>query len=147
MRLLLRDQHLQERPSSREYEASIVGWTVFDVSRHMEINHATISKKERETMQHNLIIKRIIVIASLALITLILPGVALATEQVTKSMSSAEAQTHNLAQIAVGSVSDTLELCLGRIPLDASAGQLMLAEQNCQHVEAGRTVHQASLTF
>ena len=98
-------------------------------------------------MQYHLLIKRTILVASFATIPFILPGVALATEQVTKTMSSAEAQMHGLAQIAEGSVSDTLQLCLGRIPQDASAGQLLLAEQNCQQVQAARTINQASLTF
>jgi hypothetical protein len=98
-------------------------------------------------MKHNLLMKRTILVASLALIPLILPGLASSAEQVRETMSSAEAQAQGLTQIAVGSVKDTLKACLGRIPQDASSGQLMLAEQNCQQVEAGRTINQTSLTF
>jgi ABC-type transport system involved in cytochrome c biogenesis permease component len=83
-------------------------------------------------MQHTLLMKRTILVASLLLVPLILPGLALAAEQVKGTMSSAEAQEQGLTQIAVGSVKDTLKACLGRIPQDASTGQLMLAEQNCQ---------------
>jgi len=98
-------------------------------------------------MQYNLLIKRTILVVSLAVIPLILPGLTLAAEPVKETLSLAEAQAQALTQIAEGSVSDTLKLCLGRIPQDASAGQLMLAEQNCQQVQAARTINQASLTF
>lgn len=98
-------------------------------------------------MQNILFFQRTILVASLAMILLILPGMSIAAEQVTETMPSDEAQTHGLTQIAVGSVNDTLKLCLGRIPQDASAGQLMLAKQNCQQVDAGRTINQASLIF
>jgi hypothetical protein len=33
--------------------------------------------------------------------------------------------------VASGAVEDTLKACLGRIPLDASMGQRLLAEQSC----------------
>jgi len=98
-------------------------------------------------MKHTLLMKRTILVASLALIPLILPGMTSAAPQVTEPMSSVEAQAQGLTQIAVGSVKDTLKLCLGRIPQDASTGQFMLAEQNCQQVENGRTNIQTSLTF
>ena len=97
-------------------------------------------------MKHTLLMKRTILVASLALLPLILPGLTSAASQVTEPMSSAEAQAQGLTQIAEGSVSDTLKLCLGRIPQDASAGQHLLAKQSCQQVEVDRT-HQASGTF
>ena len=98
-------------------------------------------------MQYHLLFKRTILVASFAMIPFILPGLTLAAEPVTETMSSAEAQAQARTQIAEGSVRDTLQLCLGRIPQDASAGQRMLAEQNCQQVQAARTINQASLTF
>jgi hypothetical protein len=98
-------------------------------------------------MKHELFIKRTILVAFLVMIPFILPGLTLAGESGKETLSSAEAQAHGLAQIAEGSVIDTLKLCLGRIPQDASVGQLLLAEQNCQQVQAARTIHQASLTF
>lgn len=98
-------------------------------------------------MKHTLLMKRTILVASIALISLILPGLTLAAPQVTEPMSPAEAQAQGLTQIAVGSVQDTLKACLGRIPQDASSGQLMLAEESCQQVETARTINQTSLTF
>ncbi len=98
-------------------------------------------------MPYNLLIKHTLLVASFAMIPLILPGRTLAVESLNETLPSAEARVQALTQIAVGSVSDTLTLCLDRIPQDASAGQLMLAEQNCQQVDAGRTINQASLTF
>jgi hypothetical protein len=41
------------------------------------------------------------------------------------------APTEKRNAVASGSVEDTLNACLGRIPLDASAGQRLLAEQSC----------------
>jgi hypothetical protein len=41
------------------------------------------------------------------------------------------APASELNVMAAGAVEDTLKACLGRIPLDASAGQRLLAEQNC----------------
>ena len=98
-------------------------------------------------MQYNLLIKRTILVASVAVIPLILPGLTLATAQGAKTMSSADTQAQALTQIAVGSVKDTLKACLGRIPQDASAGQLMLAEQSCRQVDDRRTSNHDSLTF
>jgi hypothetical protein len=98
-------------------------------------------------MQHNLFMKHTILVASLALIPLILPGLTLAAGQEKERKSYDEAQAQGLTQNAAGSVNDTLKACLGRIPQDASTGQLILAEQNCQRVEANRTIDQASLTF
>ncbi|GJL66867.1 MAG: hypothetical protein NPIRA05_18380 [Nitrospirales bacterium] len=98
-------------------------------------------------MKHTLLMKRTILVASMALIPLILTGLTLAAPQVTEPMSSAEAQAQGLTQIAVGSAQDTLKACLGRIPQDASSGQLMLAKESCQQVETVRTINQQSLTF
>ncbi|HBP89322.1 MAG TPA: hypothetical protein DD706_16670 [Nitrospiraceae bacterium] len=98
-------------------------------------------------MKHALLMKRTILVASMALIPLILPGLTSAAPQVKEPMSSAEAQAQGLTRIAVGSVQDTLKACLGRIPQDASPGQAMLAEGTCQQVETGRTMNQTSLTF
>ena len=41
------------------------------------------------------------------------------------------APTEKWNAMASGAVEDTLNACLGRIPLDASAGQRLLAEQSC----------------
>ena len=89
-------------------------------------------------MKHDHFISRIIFIASLVLFPLVLAvgSPAAEPEKVTSAVSEAQAQ--DLEQIAVESVQDTLKACLGRIPLDASVGQLKLAEQNCHRGEAER---------
>ena len=87
-------------------------------------------------------ITRTILVASLMLLPLILPVGTFAAEPVKGTRAL---QNQGLKQNAVESVRDTLKTCLGRIPLDASVGQLMLAEQNCQQIEAERT--KTSLTF
>lgn len=45
---------------------------------------------------------------------------------------------------AVGSVEDSLQACLARIPKDATAGQRMIAEQSCQRDEGDRKPFQAT---
>jgi hypothetical protein len=49
----------------------------------------------------------------------------------------------NKADIAAGSVEDTLRACMARIPKDASIGQLMIAEQGCWRDENERRPVQA----
>ena len=93
-------------------------------------------------MKHERFITRTILVASLMLLPLILPVGTFAAEPVKGTRAL---QNQGLKQNAVESVRDTLKTCLGRIPLDASVGQLMLAEQNCQQIEAERT--KTSLTF
>lgn len=44
----------------------------------------------------------------------------------------------NKADIAAGSVEDTIRDCMGRIPKDASIGQVMIAEQSCWRDENER---------
>ena len=93
-------------------------------------------------MKHDLFIKRTILVVSLMLFPLILPVGSSAAEP---AKGTRALQNEGLKQQAVESVRDSLKACLGRIPLDASAGQLMLAEQNCQHVAIERT--ETSLSF
>ncbi len=45
--------------------------------------------------------------------------------------------------IAAGSVEDTIRACMGRIPKDASIGQVMIAEQSCWRDENERKPVQA----
>ena len=49
----------------------------------------------------------------------------------------------NKADIAAGSVEDTIRDCMGRIPKDASIGQVMIAEQSCWRDENERKPVQA----
>jgi hypothetical protein len=46
--------------------------------------------------------------------------------------------------VAAGSLEDSLQACLARIPKDATAGQKMLAEQSCRRAEADRAPAQTS---
>ncbi len=93
-------------------------------------------------MKHELSVTRAILVASLMLLPLILPVGTFGAEP---EKGTRALQNEGLKQHAVESVQDTLKACLGRIPLDASPGQLMLAEQNCQHVAIERT--ETSLSF
>jgi len=87
-------------------------------------------------MKHDRIINRTIVVASLVLFPLFLPVMTVGAEPQEETRSS---QERGLEQIAVGSLEDTLKACLARIPADATAGQLLLAQQNCKQVEVART--------
>ena len=53
--------------------------------------------------------------------------------------------THAIMEgdIAAGSVEDTIRACMGRIPKDASIGQVMIAEQTCWRDENERKPVQA----
>ncbi|MDH5563080.1 MAG: hypothetical protein OEY91_05565 [Nitrospirota bacterium] len=93
-------------------------------------------------MKHDLFITRSIVIASLMVLPLILPIGSSAAEP---DKGTRALQDKALKSNAVESVQDSLKACLGRIPLDASIGQLMLAKENCQTVAAGRV--KTFLTF
>jgi hypothetical protein len=62
---------------------------------------------------------------------------------VDKSLSAAvPSKSHDA--VAAGSVEDSLDACLARIPKDATAGQKMLAEQSCRRAEADRAPVQTS---
>lgn len=47
------------------------------------------------------------------------------------------------SDMAAGSVKDTLQACMARIPKDASIGQRMIAEQSCGRDESDREPVQA----
>jgi len=89
-------------------------------------------------MKRHLFSNRLIFVVSLMFFLLILPGLSSASELVNGTMEMPKVQHQDINRIAVESVRDNLEACLGRIPSDASAGQLMLAEQNCQHIDVER---------
>ena len=93
-------------------------------------------------MIQELFITRTILVTSLMLFPLILPVSTFAAEPVKETRAL---QNEGLKQHAVENVRDSLKACLGRIPEDASAGQLMLAKQNCQHVAIERA--ETSLSF
>ncbi len=93
-------------------------------------------------MKHDLFITRSIVIASFMVLPLILPigSSAAEPEKGTRAL-----QNEALKANGVESVQDSLKACLGRIPSDASIGQLMLAKENCQNISSERA--EVSLTF
>lgn len=57
------------------------------------------------------------------------------------------APASQLDVMASGAVEDTLKACLGRIPVDASAGQRLLAEQSCAGDEETRRLLPAAPKF
>jgi hypothetical protein len=48
------------------------------------------------------------------------------------SRSTSPSITTDMDRVASGSVEDTLNACLARVPRDASEGQKLLAEQSCR---------------
>lgn len=57
-------------------------------------------------------------------------------ESLTGSQAGAEARTRS--RVASGSVEDSVEACLSRIPQDSSAGQRMMAEASCKRDHANQ---------
>jgi hypothetical protein len=57
------------------------------------------------------------------------------------------APTTDLNAVAANSVDDTLKACLARIPQAATAGQRLLAEQNCRGEERTRQEMQVMPRF
>ena len=93
-------------------------------------------------MKQNLCLSRTLFVACLFLFPLVVPMWGVAAEPVEGTLAL---QTKNLKEIATESVQDTLKACMARIPADASAGQLLLAQQNCQQVAVERAG--TALTF
>lgn len=89
-------------------------------------------------------ITRAVVVATVALIPW--SGVAAPTNTAMEAPAPHSA-IQGLGRIAVGSVEDTLQACLGRIPTDATAGQRLLAEHTCQDYEAHRAIVQEAPKF
>ena len=89
-------------------------------------------------MKHAHHINRTILVAFLMCVLMILPGISIADDLVRGTMVMSEFQERDLEEIAVESVLDTLKACMKRIPSDATVGQQMLAEQNCQQVDVQR---------
>jgi hypothetical protein len=56
--------------------------------------------------------------------------------QVGSSLLTTDTKTRN--RVASGSVEDSLEACMARIPQDASAGQRMLAEESCKRDQSNQ---------
>ncbi|ULA67212.1 MAG: conserved exported protein of unknown function [Nitrospira sp.] len=54
------------------------------------------------------------------------------------SSSLSAADTKNRSRVASGSVEDSLDACMARIPQDASVGQRMLASESCKRDQANQ---------
>ena len=90
-------------------------------------------------MKRTLFNNRTLFIASLLFVLLMLPGISQADDLVKGTMvMPVPPLGQDIDQIAVESVRDSLKACLGRIPADATAGQLLLAELNCEQVDLER---------
>jgi hypothetical protein len=74
----------------------------------------------------------------IALLGLMLGGCASEGPTGSSGTGSASTSTKGIDRIASGSVEDTLNACLARIPDDATAGQKMLAEESCHRDQAAR---------
>ncbi len=91
-------------------------------------------------MTHERFITHTILFATLMISSLmILPGLSQGEDLVKGAMVIPEVANQGIERIGAESVQDSLKACLDRIPTDATVGQLMLAEQNCQHVARERT--------
>ena len=88
-------------------------------------------------MKIHLFIKRAVLCSSLVLIASSPMLSSQAEDQlVTRPMVIEPAK--DFGGVAAGAVEDTLKACLARIPLDASVGQRLLAEQSCAGDEGTR---------
>lgn len=88
-------------------------------------------------MNTHLVITRIIVIASLALIPWIAASSADAAGKAPKA-SAPPTQAEGRSSVASGSVEDSQQACLARIPKDATTGQRMIAEGSCKRDQESR---------
>ena len=79
----------------------------------------------------------ILFVASLGLLS------AQAADREPASVATPGSDTITEPGIAAGSVEDTLQACIARIPKDASIGQRMIAEQGCGRDENDRKPIQA----
>lgn len=88
-------------------------------------------------MRIHLFIKRAVLCLSLLLIA---SSPTLSTQAEDQLVTGAMVfeSAKDLGGVAAGAVEDTLKACLARIPLDASVGQRLLAEQSCEGEEGTR---------
>jgi hypothetical protein len=111
-----------------------------------QYNHFKSRQREVRPMRTHLIIKHIVLVASLALMMGI-PALSIQAAEQPAEVSMTFASAEELGVAASGAVEDTLRACLARIPKDASVGQRMLAEQSCQQDEATRKLVQSAPKF
>ena len=96
-------------------------------------------------MEKSTIIRHVFVMSLPVVIALWSIPLANAAEQPVKETPRAPAT--DLNSVAANSTDDTLKACLARIPEGASAGQRLLADQNCRGEERTRQEMQASPRF
>lgn len=82
-------------------------------------------------------IKRMGIVASLALIPCISPLSTYAADQPAGEATPATSVA-GLGEAASGAVEDTLKACLARIPKDATDGQRMIAQDTCKRDQENR---------
>jgi len=93
-------------------------------------------------MKASQFIKRMGIVASLALIPWISPLSTYAADQPAGGATSSTS-AGALDEAAPGAVEDTLKACLTRIPKDATGGQRMIAQDSCRRDEGLRELIQA----
>ena len=97
-------------------------------------------------MGKSTIINRIFLVSLLMLIASWSIPLVNAAEQPVKETTH-RAPPADLNTVAANSVDDTLKACLARIPAVATAGQRLLAEQNCRGEERTRQDTQTTPRF
>jgi hypothetical protein len=95
---------------------------------------------EVRTMSTYFLIRRMILVASLALGVAQIAWFAALPIQAADRPSAAPSQSLSMGgtDTASGAVEDTLKACVTRIPKDASIGQRMIAEESCGRDEGDR---------
>ena len=94
-------------------------------------------------MRIDFFIRQIVILTSLVLI----PWLSALAAESPPAKTPPPGSTVGRADVAAGSVEDTLKDCLARIPKDGSAGQRMLAEQSCKTAEGTRKGDNAAPKF
>ena len=97
-------------------------------------------------MEKSTIIRHVFVMSLPVVIALWSIPLANAAEQPVKE-TTPRAPTTDLNSVAANSTDDTLKACLARIPEGASAGQRLLADQNCRGEERTRQETQVTPRF
>ena len=97
-------------------------------------------------MEKSMIIRRVFLASLLTVIASWSMPFVNAAEPPAKQTTS-RAPSMDLNTVAANAVDDTLKACLARIPEVATAGQRLLAEQNCRGEERTRQESQVTPRF
>jgi hypothetical protein len=90
------------------------------------------------------LLSSLVLVASWSALTVLASG-SDRSQEAQEGMGVAPASALNA--VASGAVEDTLVACLERIPVDATAGQRLLAEQSCERAEETKKRLEAAPTF